>query len=76
MPTFFQKLKKTVPSLRVNEIKGTSRNDFIDNAYELQSEKKSRKDERTIFQDCHRVLDLSVNPLAPIARYMCFTELC
>ena len=39
-------------TLRVNETKVTPRNAFIANGYELQSEKKSKKEEKTLFRDC------------------------
>ena len=46
----------------VNEAKLTSRNAFIDKLFELESEKGSKDDERTLFRDCPQILDLSVNP--------------
>ena len=36
----FQNFQKTVRTLRVNEIKVTSRNAFIDNVFALESEKE------------------------------------
>ena len=51
LAAFFQKLKKTVPSLRVNEIKVTSRNTFIDNIFPLESKKESKDDKRSLFRD-------------------------
>ena len=39
LAAFFQKLKKAVRALRVNESKVTSRNTFIDNLFALESEK-------------------------------------
>ena len=39
LPAFFQKLKKTVRVLRVNEAKLTSRNTSIVNFFALESEK-------------------------------------
>ena len=38
LPAFFEKLSKRVGILRVNETKVTSRNAFVDNIYELESE--------------------------------------
>ena len=35
----FQKFKETVPTLKITEIKVTSRNGFIDNLFALESEK-------------------------------------
>ena len=49
-------------ALRVNETKVTLRNAFIDNIFALESEKQSKNDERTLFGDYPKILDLSVNP--------------
>ena len=40
MPAFFQKFSKTVQILRFYETKDTSRNAFIANVNELESEKE------------------------------------
>ena len=48
---FVRKLKETVHALIVNEIKITSRNAFIDNPFGLQSEKESKNDKSSMFQD-------------------------
>ena len=48
-------------ALRVNETKVTSRNAFIVNLFALESEKE-KNEERTFFQDCLQILDLSFNP--------------
>ena len=53
---------KTLRALRINETKVTSKNAFIDNLFALESEKESKNDERTLFPDCPRILDLSVSP--------------
>ena len=62
MPAFFQKFKKTVRALRVDETKVTSRNTFFVNVFALRSDKESKNNERTLFQDCPWSLDLSHNP--------------
>ena len=62
MAAFFKKFTKILRALRVNETKVTLRNAFIDNLFALESKKESENDERTLFQDCPRILDLSVNP--------------
>ena len=49
-------------ALRVSETKVTTRNAFIDNIFALESEKESKNDERTLFEDYPRILDLAVNP--------------
>ena len=49
LAAIFQKFVKTVRTLRVNEIKVTSTNGFIDNLFPLESEKESKKDEGTLF---------------------------
>ena len=48
---FFQKLKKTVCALKVNESKVTFKNTFIDNIFAIKSWKASEKDKTTIFRD-------------------------
>ena len=50
-----------MPFLKANETKVTSRNAFIDNGYELQSEKELKKDERALFRDCPQIVDLLAN---------------
>ena len=49
-------------ALRANETKVTMGNGFIDNIFALESEKESKNDERTLFGDYMRILDLAVNP--------------
>ena len=49
LPAFFQKILKTVPALRVNETKATSRNAFIDNCFDLEGEKESKNNKRILF---------------------------
>ena len=61
--------------LRVNETKVTPRKAFLDNAYELESEKESKKEERTIFRDWLLILDLSANPWASNATFTSFSGL-
>ena len=46
--------------LRVNQTKVTLKNAFIVNFFALKSEKKSKNEERTLFRDSPRILDLSV----------------
>ena len=46
LPAFFQKFKKTMRALSVNETKFTSRNTFIDNLFPLEGEKESRNDKK------------------------------
>ena len=41
----------------VNETIVTSRNAFIDKLFELESEKGSEEDEKTLFRDCPQILD-------------------
>ena len=48
-------------ALRVNITKVTSRNDFIDNLFALESDKELEIDERTVFPDYTQILDLAVN---------------
>ena len=62
LAAIFQKFKKTVHALRVNEIKVTSRSNFIDNLSALESEKESKNDETTLFRDYLQILALAVNP--------------
>ena len=45
----------------VNETKVTSRNSFIVNPFELESEKESKSKKRALFRDCPWIIDLSVN---------------
>ena len=45
----------------INETKITSINSFIDNIFELSSEKDSKNDEKTLFWDCPWIIELSVN---------------
>ena len=75
LPTFFQKFLKIVHALRGNETKVTWRRAFIVNLFTLESEKESKNNERTLFRDCPRILDLSVNPEAKNATYMWFSGL-
>ena len=49
-------------ALRNIENRVILRNAFIDNVFALESEKKSRNDERTLFSDYPRILDLAVKP--------------
>ena len=49
MAAFFQKLKKIVRILRVNETTVTSRNAFTDNLFALESERESKNSKRTLF---------------------------
>ena len=55
--------------LRVNETKPPSRNAFIVDLFALESQKGSRNDERTLFSDFSRSLDLSL-PLNPERRHL------
>ena len=50
-------------ALKVNETKVDSSNAFIIILFALESEKESKNDEGTLFWDCPRSLDLSLNPL-------------
>ena len=45
----FQKFKKTVLTLRVNEIEITLRNGFIDHLFALESDKESKADQGSLF---------------------------
>ena len=54
---FFQKFKKTVRALRVNETKINWRNVFA-----LEGKRKSKNDEKILLSDYLRILDLVVNP--------------
>ena len=56
----FQKLKKTVDALRVNDTKLTSKNVFVIYLV-LRSQKKSKNDKRTLFWDSPRSFELSLN---------------
>ena len=47
--SLFQKFKKVVPTLKVNETKLTSRNAFTDTRFAIEREKELKKDERTLF---------------------------
>ena len=62
LAAFFQKFKKIVRTLRVNETKVTSINNFIDNLFTIKSKKESKNDRRALFRDYLRILDLDVNP--------------
>ena len=57
-------------ALRVNETKVISRNAFIDNLFALEREKESKNDERTLFRDFPRILDLSLT-LRPRTPHIC-----
>ena len=59
LPVFFQKFKKTVRPLRVNETKVTLRNAFIVNLFALVSENNPKMTKGH-----------SVNPYAPNVTYM------
>ena len=56
--------------LRVSEIKPPSRNALLVALFALESQKGSRNDERTLFWDSSRSLDLSFKPLAPERRHL------
>ena len=63
-------------ALTVNETKVSSRNTFIDNIFALESETESRNNEKTVFRDYPRLLDLAVNPSTTNAEYVvCWTFL-
>ena len=49
-------------ALRVNETKTTSGNAVIRNLFALKIEIESKNDERTLFSDFSRILDLAVKP--------------
>ena len=65
LTAFFKIFLKIVRVLRVNETKLPSRNVFIVHFFALESEKPSRNDERTLFWNSSRTLDLSLNPQPP-----------
>ena len=65
LTAFFKIFQKIVRVLRVNETKLPSRNVFIVHFFALKSEKPSRNDERTLFWNSSRTLDLSLNPQPP-----------
>ena len=65
LTAFFKIFQKIVRVLRVNETKLPSRNVFIVHFFALESEKPSRNDERTLFWNSSRTLDLSLNPQPP-----------
>ena len=58
---FFKIYIKKVLAVRVNEIKVTLRNVFINTFFALESEKEWKTDERTIFLDYLRILYQAVN---------------
>ena len=62
-------------AVRVNETKVISRNAFIDNLFLLKSEKETKNHEATLFRDCPRMLDLSVNFWTPNVASMWFSGL-
>ena len=62
LAAFFQKFKKTVCALRVNETKVTLINNFIDNLFTIKRKKESKNDRKALFRDYPRILDLDVNP--------------
>ena len=62
-------------ALRVNETKLTSRNAFILDLFALGVEKRSRYDERTLFQVSLQKLDLFLNPQPPKHAHMRFFEI-
>ena len=70
MAAIFQKFKKTVAALRFNEVKVTSRNDFIRPLFALEIEKDSKSDQRTHLRDYSWILDLSFNPEIANTTYM------
>ena len=49
LAAFFQKFKKIVCYLRVNETRVTSGKAFIDNYFALESETESKNEKRTVF---------------------------
>ena len=46
----------------ISGTKVTLRKAFIDNHFALESEKESKNGVTTLFPDCPRIVDLSVNP--------------
>ena len=58
---FLKSSQKTVPVLRVNETKTPPRNALI----ALESQKRATSDERSLFWNSSRSLDLSLNPQPP-----------
>ena len=75
MTATFQKYKITVLTLRVNEVKVTSRNAFLDHFFALEIEKDSKYDQRTLLQGYPRILNLSFNPEAANTTHMLLYEL-
>ena len=65
LAAFLKIFQKTVRVVRVNETKPPSRNAFLVDLFALESQKGSRNDERTLFWDSSRSLDLSLNPQCP-----------
>ena len=66
----FSKILNAVRTLKVNQTKVTLRNDFIDNPFAFESEKESVIDEKSLFSDYPRILDLAVNPETANVTYM------
>ena len=60
---FFPIFKKTVHPVKVNKTKVTSKNAFLGTLFEL---------EMTVFRDCPRMLDWSLNPWTTKEKYIWF----
>ena len=71
----FQKFKKIVLALTVNELKVTSRNAFIDDLFGSEGDKESKSDQRTLFSECAQILHLCFDPSTATRTYMVFSEL-
>ena len=65
---FSRKFKKIRHTPRVNEIKVTLTNAFIGYICALENEKESKNDEKTLFGDYPRILEVAVNPYTTNAK--------